>query len=100
MIRTLHIARRSLRAATTAGTALVTAARGAHHRLLVTLYRAIDAGRDLRIRYTDRHGTVSVRAISPRRLDVTSAGRITVRAYDHRDGEDTTFCTDRIQTAA
>lgn len=99
MIRTLHIARRSLRAALTAGRHVVSAAISAHHRLLVRLYAAIDGGRDLRIRYTDTHGTISVRAISPRSLRATDAGHITVRAYDWRDHDDTNFRTDRIATA-
>jgi predicted DNA-binding transcriptional regulator YafY len=99
VIRTLHIARRSLRAAITAGTALVTAARGAHHRLIVALFAAIDAGRAVRIRYTDTHGVVSVRTISPHTLRATTAGWITVRAFDHRDGDEASFRTDRIAIA-
>jgi predicted DNA-binding transcriptional regulator YafY len=100
MIRMLRTIRRTYRAVITAGTALVLAVRGAHYRLLVTLYRAADAGAVVRIRYTDRHGTVSVRDFSPRTLRATNAGDITVRAYDWRDQEDTTFRTDRIQLAA
>lgn len=99
MIRTLHSARRSLRAALAAGRHMVAAAISAHHRLLVRLYTAADAGRVVRIRYVDRHGTVSVRDISPRTLRATDAGHITVRAFDWRDQEDTTFRTDRMQTA-
>jgi Predicted transcriptional regulator len=94
--RTARLIRRTIRAALTAGPSLVTAARGAHYRLLVALYRAIDAGATVRIRYVDTTGTVSVRNITPRRLDPTNAGRITCRAYDWRDGEDTTFRTDRM----
>jgi predicted DNA-binding transcriptional regulator YafY len=100
MIRTLHSARRSLRAALAAGRHVVSAAISAHHRLLVRLLTAADTGAVLRIRYQDQHGQVSVRDISPRTLRATNAGRITVRAFDWRDGDDTTFRTDRMQLAA
>jgi predicted DNA-binding transcriptional regulator YafY len=99
MIRALHSARRSLRAALAAGRHVVAAAISAHHRLLVRLLTAADTGGTVRIRYQDRHGVVSVRDISPRDLRATEAGFITVRAFDWRDGEDTTFRTDRIQYA-
>lgn len=99
MIRTLHSARRSLRAALSAGRHVVAAAVSAHHRLLVRLTEAADTGQAVRIRYVDRHGTVSVRDISPRTLRATDAGHITVRAFDWRDHEDTTFRTDRMQIA-
>lgn len=99
MIRTLHSARRSLRAALAAGRHMVAAAISAHHRLLVRLLTACDTGRAVRIRYTDRHGTVSDRDISPRDLRATTAGHITVRAWDWRDREDTTFRTDRMTIA-
>lgn len=99
MIRTLRTARRSLRAALAAGRHMVAAAISAHHRLLVRLYTAADAGATVRIRYVDRHGTVSVRDISPHDLRTTDAGHITVRAYDWRDHEDTTFRTDRMLAA-
>lgn len=96
MIRTLHSARRSLRAALAAGRHMVAAAISAHHRLLVRLYAAIDTGATVRIRYQDRHGVVSVRDISPHTLRATNAGDITVRAYDWRDNDEATFRTDRI----
>lgn len=99
MIRTLHSARRSLRAALAAGRHMVAAAISAHHRLLVRLAEAIDAGRAVRIRYVDSKGVRSERDISPHGLRATDAGHITVRAFDWRDGEDTTFRTDRMQTA-
>jgi predicted DNA-binding transcriptional regulator YafY len=99
MIRTLHSARRSLRAALAAGRHMVSAAISAHHRLLVRLAEACDTRAVVRIRYVDRHGTVSVRDISPHTLRATNTGHITVRAFDHRDGEDTTFRTDRITIA-
>jgi predicted DNA-binding transcriptional regulator YafY len=89
-------ARRTVRAALTAGQALVTAVRGHRFRLLVALYRAIDTGATVRIAYTDSKGVYSVRTITPRRLDPTQAGHITCRAYDWRDAEDTTFRTDRM----
>lgn len=97
---TARLIRRTIRAALTASRVLMSAARGTHFRLLVALYAAIDAGAAVRIRYVDSRGTESVRAISPLRLDVTAAGRITVRAWDHRDGEATTFRTDRMTIAA
>lgn len=100
MIRTLHSARRSLRAALRAGSALVSAVRGAHYRLLVALYAAIDTRAVVRIRYQDQHGTVSVRGISPRRLWLSNQGDVLVTAHDHRDGDDTTFRTDRMTIAA
>jgi predicted DNA-binding transcriptional regulator YafY len=99
MARTVRLIRRAIRAALTASRHLVTAARGARYGLLVALYRAIDAGATVRIRYTDTAGTVSIRDITPHRLDPTTAGWITCRAWDWRDGEDTTFRTDRMQIA-
>lgn len=95
-----HLLRRTTRAAVTAGQHVVSAAVSAHHRLLVRLFAAIDTGATVRIAYTDSRGTRSVRDISPHRLDATAAGFITVRAYDWRDREDTTFRTDRITIAA
>jgi predicted DNA-binding transcriptional regulator YafY len=100
MARTLRSIRRSITAALHAGRQLVTAVRGHRHRVLVAIYRALDAGADLRIRYQDSKGVDSERTITPKRLDPTDAGNITVRAYDWRDREDTTFRTDRIQIAA
>jgi predicted DNA-binding transcriptional regulator YafY len=99
MIRTLRSIRRTIRAALHAGRQLVTAVRGHRHRVLVAIYRALDAGADLRIRYQDSKGVDSKRTITPKRLDVTAAGNITVRAFDHRDREDTTFRTDRMTIA-
>jgi predicted DNA-binding transcriptional regulator YafY len=99
MARMIRCIRRCITAALTTSQHLATAVRGAHYRLLVTLFAAIDTGATVRIAYTDEAGTVSVRAISPRRLDPTQAGRITCRGFDHRDGEDTTFRTDRMQIA-
>lgn len=100
MIRTLRTARRSLRAALSAGRHVVAAAVSAHHRLLVRLYTAIDTSAVVRIRYTDSKGVQSERDISPRQLRATDAGHITVRAWDWRDREDTTFRTDRMTLAA
>jgi predicted DNA-binding transcriptional regulator YafY len=96
MTRTLRSIRRSIRAALNAGRQLVTAVRGHRFATLVRLFAAIDAGATVRIAYTDSKGVASVRDITPRRLDPTAAGNITCRAYDWRDGEDTTFRTDRI----
>lgn len=100
MIRTLHSARRSLRAALRAGSALVSAVRGAHYRLLVALYAAIDTRAVVRIRYQDQHGAISVRDISPRRLWLSGAGDTLVTAFDHRDQDQANFRTDRIAIAA
>lgn len=96
MIRTIRAIRRSIRAALTAGTQLVTAARGRHFGLLVTLYRAIDAGADVRITYRDANGTVSERTITPLRFQVSAVGRIVIRAFDHRDQDEASFRTDRM----
>lgn len=95
-----HLLRRTTHAAQAAGWHVVAAAISAHHRLLVRLGEAIDAGATVRIRYTDQHGTVSVRDISPRTLRATTAGDITVRAWDHRDGDEANFRTDRMTIAA
>lgn len=99
MIRTLHSARRSLRAALAAGRHMVAAAISAHHRLLVHLYAAIDAGGMVRIRYVDSKGVQSERGITPRRLWVDSKGHTLVTAFDRRDQDTANFRTDRIQTA-
>jgi hypothetical protein len=96
--RTLRTIRRSITAALRAGRQLVTAVRGAGFTLLVRLYAAIDKGATVRIGYTDSKGLASVRDITPHRLDTTAAGNITVRAFDWRDGEDTTFRADRMTT--
>lgn len=95
-----HLIRRTTQAARTAGQHVLSAAVSAHHRLLVALFAAIDTGATVRIAYTDSKGTRSVRDISPHRLDATAAGWITVRAFDHRDSDDTTFRTDRMTNAA
>lgn len=100
MARTVHTIRRSIRAALHAGRSLVTAVRGWHYGLLVRLYAAIDTGATVRIGYRDADGVTSSRSISPHRFQVSAAGRIIIRAYDHRDGEDTSFRTDRISTFA
>lgn len=99
MIRTLHSARRSLRAALAAGRHMVAAAISAHHRLLVRLLTAADTGGTVRIRYQDRGGVVSVRDISPRRLWLSNQGDVLVTAFDHRDQDQANFRTDRITIA-
>jgi predicted DNA-binding transcriptional regulator YafY len=100
MARMIRCIRRCITAALTTSRHLATAVRGAHYRLLVALFAAIDAGGTVRIRYVDSDGVHTVRDITPRRLDPTQAGRITCRAWDHRDREDTTFRTDRMTIAA
>jgi predicted DNA-binding transcriptional regulator YafY len=94
--RTIRSIRRSIRAAVQAGQKLVTAVRGARFGVLVALFAAIDRGATVRIGYVDSKGVASVRDITPHRLDPTTAGNITCRAFDHRDGEDTTFRVDRM----
>lgn len=98
--RTARQIRATIRAALQAGRALITAARGHRFRTLVALYAAIDNSAAVRITYTDSRGVDSARTITPRRLDITTAGHITCRAWDHRDGEDTTFRTDRLAICA
>lgn len=100
MLRTLRSIRRCIAAALHAGQAVVTAVRGAHYRLLVALYRAIDTGATVRIQYRDRDGAVSERDITPQRLWPSNAGDILVTAWDHRDGDQVNFRTDRVLTAA
>lgn len=99
MTRTLRTARRTIRAALAAGQHMVAAAISTHHRLLVRLFTAIDADRAVRIRYTDEHGAVSVRDITPRRLWASRDGDILATAFDHRDGDTANFRTDRMATA-
>jgi predicted DNA-binding transcriptional regulator YafY len=99
MARMIRCIRRCIDAALAASRHLVSAVRGAHYRLLVRLYTAIDTGATIRIRYTDRAGVASVRDITPRRLDPTTAGRITCRAWDWRDGDTANFRTDRMTIA-
>lgn len=96
MHRTVTAIRRTIRAALNTATALVTAVRGRRFALLVDLYRAVDTGARLVIGYRKADGSESVRAITPHRLDVTTAGDITVRAADAQSGEDRTFRVDRI----
>lgn len=98
-IRLIKMARRLIAAARTIAQALVSAVRGRQFRLLVDLYRAIDGRLPVHIGYVKSDGTTSERVIEPRDLAVTAAGNITVRAFDRRDGEDTTFRVDRITSA-
>lgn len=96
MARTLRTIRRTYAAALHTGQHMVAATISTHHRLLVRLLTAADTGATVRIRYQDQHGAISVRDISPHTLRATNTGFITVRAFDWRDQEDTTFRTDRI----
>ena len=96
MHRTITAIRRTIRAAAHAATALTTAVRGWRFALLVDLYRAIDGGRLVHIGYRKTDGEESTRVIRPLDVRATQAGAITVRAFDLRDGEDTTFRIDRI----
>lgn len=92
----LTVIRRTIRAAVTAGQALITAARGYRFGLLVALFRAVDTRTAVRIAYRKPDGTESSRVIEPVELRATEAGDITVRAADHQSGEDRTFRVDRI----
>jgi predicted DNA-binding transcriptional regulator YafY len=96
MRRLIAAIRRTIRVAYTAATALVTTVRGYRYRLLVDLYRAIDNGRPVTIGYRKADGTESERVIEPAELTVSGVGNILLRAYDHRDAENTTFRIDRI----
>lgn len=100
MTRTLRTIRRCHTAALHAGRHLVTAVRGAHYRLLVRLYAAIDAGELVRIVYRDEDGTVTARAIRPQRLWISGKGRVLVTCFDHLRQDRRDFRTDRVLTAA
>lgn len=63
---------------------------------LAHLLGAMAAGRAVTIRYIRKDGVVSRRRIEIHSVQVTSAGNITFRAWDHRDEEMTTFRLDRI----
>jgi hypothetical protein len=91
-----HLIRRTITAAHTTGRHVLSAAVSAHHRLLVRLVEAIDTGATVRIAYTDRHGVVSARNITPRRLWASSTGDILVTAHDHRDQDEAHLRTDRM----
>jgi predicted DNA-binding transcriptional regulator YafY len=90
---------RLIAAARTIAPALVSATRGRAFRLIADLYRAIDNAQAVAITYVKADGARSERVIEPQALTVSAVGNILLRAYDHRDGEDTTFRTDRIETA-
>lgn len=96
MNRSITAIRRTIRAAIRTAGALVTAVRGRRFALLVDLYRAVDTGARVVIGYRKTDGSESVRAITPLRLDVTTAGDIVARAADTLRGEDRTFRVDRI----
>lgn len=63
---------------------------------LAHLLGAMAAGRAVTIRYTRKDGEVSRRRIEIHSFQVTSAGNITLRVWDQRDEEMTTFRLDRI----
>lgn len=63
---------------------------------LAHLLGAMAAGRAVTIRYVKENGEVSRRRIEIHSFQVTKAGNITLRAWDHRDAEMTTFRLDRI----
>ncbi len=63
---------------------------------LAHLLDAMAAGRAVTIRYTRKDGVVSRRRIEIHSFRVTSAGNITLYAWDERDQEMTTFRVDRI----
>lgn len=88
--------RRSLRAALSAGRALVTAVRGRRFQLLVALFRAADAGSAVRITYRKECGAISERIVEPGEPYPTEAGHIVFRGHDRSRGEDRTFRIDRI----
>lgn len=63
---------------------------------LAHLLGAMAAGRAVTIRYIKENGEVSRRRIEIHSFQVTKAGNFTIRAWDHRDEEMTTFRVDRI----
>lgn len=63
---------------------------------LAHLLGAMAAGRAVTIRYIRKDGEVSRRRIEIHSFQVTSAGNITLYAWDQRDEEMTTFRLDRI----
>lgn len=60
------------------------------------LLTAMDNQRAVTIRYVKSNGEVSRRRIEIHSVRVTNAGNVTIRAWDHRDQEMTTFRLDRI----
>lgn len=60
------------------------------------LLQAMAAGRAVTIRYIREDGEVSRRRVEIHSFQVTKAGNITFRAWDHRDEEMTTFRIDRV----
>lgn len=97
--RTARHIRRVLRAACTAGQALITAARGARFRTLTALYRAIDTGSAVRIAYTDEDGGQTARTIWTERLWISDKGHILCTAWDQLRDARRTFRTERMQIA-
>lgn len=96
MHRTVTAIRRTIRAALAAGQAIARSAVSRTFRLLVDLFRAVDAGAAVEIAYVKADGTESRRIVEPAELAATSTGAITVRGHDRLRGEDRTFRIDRI----
>lgn len=65
-------------------------------KTLAHLIGAMDNQTAVSIRYVKSDGTVSRRTIEVHSFEVTKAGNITLRAWDRRDEEMTTFRLDRI----
>lgn len=65
-------------------------------KTLAHFLRAMDNQTAVTIRYVKSNGEISRRAIELHSVEVTSAGNITIRAWDRRDNEMTTFRLDRI----
>lgn len=88
--------RRTIRAALSAGQALVAAVRG----LRAVLEQAAAVGGAVVIGYRKEDGTESLRVIEPHRVWPTKAGHWAVRGHDQLRGETRTFRLDRIVSYA
>lgn len=96
MHRLISTIRRTIRAALSAGQALVAAASRRSFQLLVTLFRAADQGAAVRIGYRKECGAISERVIEPGEPYPTEAGHIVFRGHDRLRGKSRTFRVDRI----
>ncbi|MBQ1081591.1 WYL domain-containing protein [Nocardiopsis sp. B62] len=65
-------------------------------RTLAHLLGAMDAQRAVTLRYVDRDGQVSRRAVELHSVEVTANGDVVVRGWCRRRGEVRTFRLDRI----
>jgi len=70
--------------------------RKASANTLAHLLGAMDASRMVTIRYVKESGEVSRRKIEIHAIEVTAAGNIVIKCYDHRSGDKHTFRLDRI----